>query len=174
MKTLLEKFRGGMEGFRERSRQKAFLEVVMAGTALVACADRDERLSELVARDRILSRLAEILPFNTRDAIALYERYARRLDDQPEAGRREVLEKIPSAMPTATSARGNAAWSRRSVVRWASIRQNSGSMTSDARDGGRHPDLCWHTTSAADRGTTRRRCQAFHECSATPGARAPA
>ena len=94
MKTLLEKFRGGMEGFRERSRQKAFLEVVMAGTALVACADRDERLSELVGRDRILSRLAEILPFNTRDAIALYERYARRLDDQPEAGRREVLEKI--------------------------------------------------------------------------------
>jgi tellurite resistance protein len=66
----------------------------MAGTALVAHADRDERLSELVARDRILARLADLLPLNTRDAVALYERYARRLDDQPDAGRREVLEKI--------------------------------------------------------------------------------
>lgn len=94
MKTILEKFRGGIDGFRERSRQKAFLEVVMAGTALVAYADRDERLSELVARDRILARLADLLPFNTRDAVALYERYARRLDAQPDAGRREALEKI--------------------------------------------------------------------------------
>lgn len=94
MKTLLDKFRGGLDGFRARSRQKAFLEVVMAGTALVALADRDERLSELVARDRVLSRLGDLLPVDARDAVAVYERYARRLDEHPERGRQEVLAKI--------------------------------------------------------------------------------
>jgi len=74
MKTLLDKFRGGLDGFRARSRQKAFLEGVMAGTALVALADRDERLSELVARDRVLSRLGDLLPVDARDAVAVYER----------------------------------------------------------------------------------------------------
>ena len=100
MKTLLDKFRGGLEGFRERSRQKAFLEVVMAGTALVALADRDERLSELMARDRVLSRLTELLPVSTREAVALYEKYARRLDEQPDAGRREAMEQIAAFQGT--------------------------------------------------------------------------
>jgi len=100
MKTLLDKFRGGLEGFRERSRQRAFLEVVMAGTALVALADRDERLSELMARDRVLARLSDLLPVNMRDAVALYEKYARRLDEQPEEGRREAMEKIAAFQGT--------------------------------------------------------------------------
>lgn len=100
MKTLLDKFRGGLEGFRERSRQRAFLEVVMAGTALVALADRDERLSELMARDRVLARLSDLLPVNMREAVALYEKYARRLDEQPEEGRREAMEKIAAFQGT--------------------------------------------------------------------------
>lgn len=94
MTSLFDRFRGGLEGFRERAQQKAFLEVVMAGAALVAMADRDERLSELVARDRVLTRLADLQPVNTRDAVSHYERYARLLDQDPEKGRREVLEKI--------------------------------------------------------------------------------
>lgn len=96
MKSLFHRFQGGLDGFRERSRQKAFLDVVMAGTALVAMADRDERLSELIARDRVLTRLADLQPVNTRDAVTLYERYSRLLDEDPEDGRRQVLEKIGS------------------------------------------------------------------------------
>jgi len=72
----------------------------MAGTALVALADRDERLSELMARDRVLARLSDLLPVNMREAVALYEKYARRLDEQPEEGRREAMEKIAAFQGT--------------------------------------------------------------------------
>ena len=41
----------------------------MAAAALVALADRDHRLSELVTRDRVLSRLGELKPVSVRDAV---------------------------------------------------------------------------------------------------------
>ena len=63
----------------------------MAGAALVALADRDPRLSELVTRDRVLARLAELQPVSTRDAVEMYDRHARALADDFEAGRRTVV-----------------------------------------------------------------------------------
>ena len=68
MRKILNSLRGGFEGFAERSRQKDYVQALMAGAALVAMADRDQRLSELVTRDRVLARLAELQPVNIREA----------------------------------------------------------------------------------------------------------
>ncbi len=66
----------------------------MAGAALVARADRDERLSELIARDRVLARLTDLQWLDVDDAIAAYERHSRLLDKNAELGKRQVLDKI--------------------------------------------------------------------------------
>jgi tellurite resistance protein len=92
MKKILRSLRSGFEGFIERSHQKEYVEVLMAGAALVALADRDHRLSELVTRDRVLARLAELQPVSTRDAVEMYDRHANALADDFETGRRQVIE----------------------------------------------------------------------------------
>lgn len=94
MKTFLDKVREGLSGFRERSRHRAFVDLVMAGSALVARADGDERLSELVARDRVLERLTDLQWFDIRDAVEAYEKHSRLLHKNAEGGRQQILEKI--------------------------------------------------------------------------------
>lgn len=94
MKTFLDKIREGLSGFRERSRHRAFVDLVMAGAALVAWADRDERLSELVARDRVLGRLSDLEWFDIRDAVEAYEKHSRQLRRDAEDSRQQILEKI--------------------------------------------------------------------------------
>lgn len=91
MKKILHSLRSGFEGFIERSHQKEYVEAMMAGAALVAMADRDQRLSELVTRDQVLERLGELQPVNTRDAVDMYDRHARAIADDFETGRRAVV-----------------------------------------------------------------------------------
>jgi len=94
MKTFFEKIRESLGSFRDRSRHRDFVDVVMAGAALVATADRDERLSGLIARDRGLARLTDLRWFDVHDAVLVYERHARLLRRNADAGKRQVLEKI--------------------------------------------------------------------------------
>ena len=92
MKQILNRFRDGLHGFTERSRQKQFVDVVMAASAMVALADRDHRLSELVTRDRVLSRLGELQPVSIRNAVETYDRHARALIDDPDRSRQEIFK----------------------------------------------------------------------------------
>jgi tellurite resistance protein len=91
MKRILSSLRGGFEGFVERSHQKDYVEAVMAGAALVAMADRDQRLSELVTRDRVLARLAELQPVNVRDAVEMYDSHANALAEDFDSARRSIV-----------------------------------------------------------------------------------
>lgn len=81
-------------GIRQRSKQKTFVESTMAACALVALADEEQRLAELVTRDRVLARVDEMRTFDHQRALEIYDRYARLIQDDPGAGRRQVLEKI--------------------------------------------------------------------------------
>ncbi len=94
MKTFFDKIRGSLGSFRERSRHREFVDVVMAGAALVARADKDERLAELIARDRVLARLTDLEWFDVHDAVAAYERHSRLLQKNAEAGRLRALDRI--------------------------------------------------------------------------------
>ena len=94
MKTFIDRIRHSLGGIRERSRHREFVDVVMAGAALVARADRDERLSELVARDRVLARLTDLQWFDVHDAVTAYERTSRLLRKDADNGRRQVLDRI--------------------------------------------------------------------------------
>lgn len=68
-----------------------FLEATMAGVALITLADNDERLAELVARDRILVRLAELKTFDPKQAVAVYESYTEKLRQNRVEGERAAL-----------------------------------------------------------------------------------
>ena len=94
MKRMFDRIRESLGGLGERSRHRDFVDVVMAGAALVARADRDERLAELVARDRVLARLTDLQWFDVHDAVTAYEQHSRLLGKNAESGKRQLLDKI--------------------------------------------------------------------------------
>ncbi len=69
-----------------------FLEATMAGVALMTLADNDERLAELVARDHILDRLAELKTFDPKQAVEVYESYTDKLRQNRVEGERAALD----------------------------------------------------------------------------------
>ena len=68
--------------------------MVMAGVALVATADREQQLAEIVTRDRILARLADEHAVDTPSAVATYDRYAKLLSKNPIEGRNHTMERL--------------------------------------------------------------------------------
>lgn len=93
-----------MAGFRERSRQKAFVDLVMAGVALVATADQEQQRSELVTRERILGRLTHLQPVDRNSAVVAYDQYARLLEEDPVAGREKLMARLSKFRGTAEEA----------------------------------------------------------------------
>ncbi len=73
---------------------RVYIDAAMAGVALVALADCDERLSELVARDEIIERLKQIKTFDVETAVMLYEKHARRLEQDRAAGEKQALASL--------------------------------------------------------------------------------
>lgn len=89
---MIEGFRDRLHRYREQARRRGFVDAAMAACALVALADRDHRLAEVAARDRVLERLDEERALDRRRAIAAYERYAGLLQSDPRAGRKALLD----------------------------------------------------------------------------------
>ena len=79
MRQLLDGVKGKVGKMREGSRHRDFVDTTMAACALVALADDDHRLSELVARDRILHHLDRKRTVDVNRAVASYEKYSRLL-----------------------------------------------------------------------------------------------
>lgn len=92
MRQLIDGVRGRLDRYREQSRRRSFVDAAMAACALVALADRDHRLAELAARDRVLHRLDEERSLDRRRAVDAYERYAGLLQSDPRAGRKALLD----------------------------------------------------------------------------------
>jgi tellurite resistance protein len=89
---MLNLLRETVDGIRQRSRHKSFVEAAMAACAMVAMADEEQRLSELITRDRVLVRIDELRSIDHQQAVALYDHYSKRLRLDPARGRQEALE----------------------------------------------------------------------------------
>jgi tellurite resistance protein TerB len=92
MRDWIDGFRGRLGRFRKQAEQRQFADSVMAACALVALSDKDHRLAELTARDRVLHRLGEESTLDLRRAVAAYDRYAGLLRSEPHAGRKALLD----------------------------------------------------------------------------------
>ena len=91
---MLNLLRETVEGIRQRSRHKSFVEAAMAACAMVAMADEDQRLSELITRDRVLVRIDELGSIDHQQAVALYDDYSKRIQRDPVLGREQALQVI--------------------------------------------------------------------------------
>jgi tellurite resistance protein TerB len=92
MRGWIDGLRGRLGRFREQAQQRQFADAAMAACALVALSDKDHRLAEVTARDRVLHRLDEETALDLRRAIAAYDRYADLLQTDPHAGRKALLD----------------------------------------------------------------------------------
>ncbi|MGD8976910.1 MAG: TerB family tellurite resistance protein [Gammaproteobacteria bacterium] len=91
---MLNLLRETVEGIRQRSRHKSFVEAAMAACAMVAMADEDQRLSELITRDRVLVRIDELGSLDHQQAVALYDEHSKRIQRDPARGREQALQVI--------------------------------------------------------------------------------
>lgn len=91
---MLNLLRETVESIRQRSRHKSFVEAAMAACAMVALADEDQRLSELITRDRVLVRIDELGSIDHQQAVALYDDYSSRIQRDPAHGREYAFKAI--------------------------------------------------------------------------------
>ena len=91
---MLNLVRETLDGIRERSKHKTFVEAAMAACAMVALADEEQRLSELITRDRVLVRIDELRSINHDQAVSVYDSFAHQICDDPEAGRARAMASI--------------------------------------------------------------------------------
>ena len=91
---MLNLVRETVEGIRRRSRHKSFVDAAMAACAMVALADDEQRLSELITRDRVLVRIDELRSIDHQQAVALYDNYAEAIRRDPGRGREQALAAI--------------------------------------------------------------------------------
>jgi tellurite resistance protein len=68
----------------------------MAAAALVSTADRDVRLSEQFALDRLLERTKQLRVFDPRAGVELHRRYVERILAKSGNGRRDAIDSISS------------------------------------------------------------------------------
>ena len=78
----------------QRIRGRRFLDAAMAAAALVSTADRDVRLSEQFALDRLLERMEQLHIFDPRAGIELHRRYVERIMAESGDGRRDAIDSV--------------------------------------------------------------------------------
>jgi tellurite resistance protein TerB len=88
---MLNLVRETLEGIRERSKHKTFVEAAMAACALVALTDEEQRLSELIIRDRVLVRIDELRSIDHTQAVSVYDSFAKQICADPAAGRARAM-----------------------------------------------------------------------------------
>jgi tellurite resistance protein TerB len=79
---------------REGFRHEHFLEACMASAALVTLADQRIRPGEVAGLSALLDDMARVRAVDTRQAFALFERYADALEHDHAAGKREVFAAV--------------------------------------------------------------------------------
>lgn len=80
----------------QRIRGRRFLDAAMAAAALVSTADRDVRLSEQFALDRMLERMKQLRVFDPRAGVELHRRYVERITAESGNGRRDAIDSVSS------------------------------------------------------------------------------
>ena len=80
----------------QRLRGRRFLDAAMAAAALVSTADKDVRLSEQFALDRLIERMEQLRIFDPRAGIELHRRYVERIMAESGNGRRDAIDAVSS------------------------------------------------------------------------------
>ena len=78
----------------QRVRRQHFLEAAMGASALLALADGEISLAELMARDYVLDHVKELQVFDPNEAAELFRSYAEAIEADPDAGSSKVLEAV--------------------------------------------------------------------------------
>lgn len=76
----------------ERFRHRRFLEASMAACALISMADRRVSLSEQVALDNCLEKVAELRFFDPHKAVDLHRAFVAAIQRNPVIGKRRALD----------------------------------------------------------------------------------
>ena len=79
---------------QQKVRSRQFLEAVMGASAMLALADGEISLAELMARDYVLDHVRELQVFDPNEAAELFRTYAETISIDPKRGKAKVLETI--------------------------------------------------------------------------------
>ena len=94
MSRLTERARAMLARHSERACQRQFLEAAMAASALVASADGEVVLAELLSRDEILMRVEALQAFDSNEAVDRFRSYVRAIEKDQAAGRKKALAAV--------------------------------------------------------------------------------
>jgi tellurite resistance protein TerB len=94
MSTFVIKVRQMLSRYSERVRERAFLDAAMAASALVASADGDVSLAELLSRDDILDRVEALQAFDTEVAVSRFRSYLRGIETDHGSGAARALAAV--------------------------------------------------------------------------------
>ena len=78
----------------QQVRRRHFLEAAMGASALLALADGEISLAELMARDYVLDHVKELQVFDPNEAAELFRSYAEAIEADPDAGSSKVLKAV--------------------------------------------------------------------------------
>jgi len=94
MSKLTERAKRLLERHRERVRSRQFLDAVMAAGALVASADGEVSLAELLSRDDVLRRVDALQAFDTHEAVDIFRDHVSAIEANRAVGTERALESL--------------------------------------------------------------------------------
>jgi tellurite resistance protein TerB len=104
MSKLTERAMRLLERHRERVRSRQFLDAVMAAGALVASADGEVSLAELLSRDDVLQRVDALKSFDAHEAVDIFRDHVRAIEANREVGTERALKSLAPVGSDAASA----------------------------------------------------------------------
>ena len=104
MSTVIKRARTLLAKHKERTRDRQFLDAAMAASALVAIADGEVSLAELLSRDEILARVDALQAFDSNAAVDSFRGFLGEIEADPEQGSAAALAAIAKFGDDAQSA----------------------------------------------------------------------
>ncbi len=94
MSRLADRAKSMLARHRERVRERRFLDAAMAASALVATADGEVTLAELLSRDEVLVRVDALQAFDSNEAVDSFRSFVSAIEADPAAGTERALAAV--------------------------------------------------------------------------------
>ncbi len=94
MSRLVDRAKALLERHREQARERRFLDAAMAASALVATADGEISLAELLSRDEVLTRVDALQAFDSNQAVDSFRGFVDAIEADAEAGAAQALAAV--------------------------------------------------------------------------------
>lgn len=91
MSRVLDRARELLAARKSKIKDRQFLDAAMAATALVADADGEVTLAELLSRDEILSRVEALQAFDSNAAVEIFRSYVAAIEADRKLGTEAAL-----------------------------------------------------------------------------------